>query len=129
MPHIVVEHSGNLADTVDVAGLLQCLKKAALETRQMQEEGLRIRSLASPHWLVGDGSPTNAFMHITVRIRPGRSEAVKTDVLETLHEAACNWLQPQFETMALGLTIELQEIDIAFRRLRSSLPTSPELIK
>ena len=129
MPHIVVEHSGNLSGSVDVAGLLQCLKQAALETGQVQEEGLRIRALASEHSLVGDGHPGNAFIHITVRIRPGRSEAVKNRIVETLHEAACAWLQPQFETMALGLTIELQEIDIAFRRLRSTLPTSPELIK
>ena len=43
MPHILIEHSSNLSDRVDLYGLTQTVHQAALDTGVFPEGGIRTR--------------------------------------------------------------------------------------
>jgi 5-carboxymethyl-2-hydroxymuconate isomerase len=70
---------------------------------------------------VGDGRPENGFVHITLRIRPGREPEIKRRLGETLFNAACEFLRPVFDGSPLGLTLEVQDIDVDFRFLKNNM--------
>ena len=66
MPHIVIEYSANLRESVDFPGLLAALRASALATGVFPLGGIRIRAYQADHYLIADGHPDNAFVHIMV---------------------------------------------------------------
>ncbi|MFO1351088.1 MAG: 5-carboxymethyl-2-hydroxymuconate Delta-isomerase [Gammaproteobacteria bacterium] len=111
MPHIVVEYSTNLAPRIDVAALLRALHRAALDTGVFPIGGLRTRAAPRQDYVIADGHPDNAFVHVTLRIGHGRDLATKQRAGDRVFGALCAFLDPVFRTTPLGISLEIQEID------------------
>ena len=77
MPHITIEHSVNLADAHDVDALVADVHAVAAIHPWVPIDGLRTRAVARHHYLVADGAPANAFVALTVRVGPGRTDDEK----------------------------------------------------
>ena len=82
---------------------------------------LRTRAFESTYFRVGDGRPENAFVHVVLRIRPGRAPDVKRQLGKSVFDAACEFLEPVFGASPLGLTLEVQEFDVEFRFLKNNM--------
>jgi 5-oxopent-3-ene-1,2,5-tricarboxylate decarboxylase/2-hydroxyhepta-2,4-diene-1,7-dioate isomerase len=82
---------------------------------------LRSRAIEYTAYRVADGHPDNAFIHAVLRIRPGRTTALKRTVGESVMGAMRDYLSPVFERSPVGLTLEIQEIDIENRFLADNL--------
>ena len=121
MPHIIVEYSANLAAQTDIPGLLHTLHQAALATGVFPIGGLRTRAARRDHYVIADAHPDNAFVHVSVRIGHGRDPATKQQAAEHLFGALCEFLEPAYQTMPLGISLELQEIDPALSYKRNNL--------
>jgi 5-carboxymethyl-2-hydroxymuconate isomerase len=121
MPHLIIEWSGNLRGRVDFEALLKIAHEAALGTGAFAVAALRTRGCERAHYRVADGSPDCAFVHATLRIRPGRDAATKRRIGETVFEAIADHLAPVFEAIPLGLTFEVHEIDTANRYVKGSI--------
>ena len=133
MPHLIVEYSKNLRDTLGPDAFLEALHDAATATGEFPPMSLRSRAVELEHYRVGDGHPENAFVHVVLRIRPGRERERKLEIGDAIFRTATDFLAPAFETRPLGLTFEIHEIDIAFRFLKNNMPEywakrSPESI-
>ena len=72
MPHVVVEFSANLRGRADVPRLLRTVHDAALATGVFPRGGTRTRAEERTDYLIADGHPDNAFVHVTLRIGHGR---------------------------------------------------------
>ena len=72
MPHIIVEHSSNLSQHIEIPELLQSLHRAALETGVFPLGGLRTRAARRDDYVIADGHPDNVFIHVVLRIGHGR---------------------------------------------------------
>jgi 5-carboxymethyl-2-hydroxymuconate isomerase len=117
MPHIIAEYSANLEDGLDVQALVDDLHQAAIESEVAELVGIRTRAVRREHFRVADGKPTNGFVHITARLRIGRSEEQRTRLGQLLLAAADKRLANVYPTHPLGLTVEIHEIDdMTFRR-------------
>jgi 5-carboxymethyl-2-hydroxymuconate isomerase len=88
MPHIMVEYSANLDNSMDIQGLLNALHQVMIDSGHAPLEGTRTRAMRREHYCVADRNPNNAFVHIIVRMREGRPKEVYQTIAEQLMAAA-----------------------------------------
>lgn len=119
MPHLIIEHSANVADLVDIDTLVASVHDAALATGIAPLDALRTRAAPRQHYAIADRDPANAFVAVTGRLGPGRSDDEKHALLEALMAALDVTLgAAQHNVM---LSVEYQEIDPEFRINKNNL--------
>jgi len=87
MPHVLIDHSANLADHLDVDELVGVVHAAVIATGVAPSDATRTRARAADHVRVGDGDPANIYVAITVRMARGRSPAETETVVDALMTA------------------------------------------
>ena len=73
MPHILVEYSSNLEPDLDSKKLVASLHAAAIDTGLFETHMIRTRAARRDVFCAGQDGFAGAFLHITVRIKIGRS--------------------------------------------------------
>ena len=121
MPHLVVEYSKNLDNGVDIAGLCEKLRIAALATGEFPEAGIRVRARKCEVYAIADGQLDAGFIDISVRLRGGRSLEVRKKATAEIFVAAESFLEPIFDTRPLALSMEMRDIDPELSPKRSSI--------
>ena len=118
MPHIIAEYSANLEDRLDVQALVNDLHQAAIESAVAELVAIRSRAVRREHFRVADGNPANGFVHITARLRRGRTVEARKALGQALLAAADKRLASVYPSHPIGLTVEVHEIDpdMTFRR-------------
>ena len=111
MAHIVIEYSAGLRDRLALPELLSAVHQAALETGVFPIGGLRTRAYEAQHYVIADGHPDNAFVHLSLKVGHGRDVDTRKRACETIFEAACRQLAPIYEAQPLAISLEMQEID------------------
>ncbi len=123
MPHITIEHSGNLSAECDVQALVDAVHVAALTHPLPAVAGLRTRAVSREHYRVADGDPRYAFVAITARIGPGRDAATKDSFLDLLLDTTEDFLNAHAPNLIVALSGEVQEIDHPHRVNRNQIRT------
>jgi 5-carboxymethyl-2-hydroxymuconate isomerase len=113
VPHIIVEYSANIAQSVTVSALLQAVHAAALATGLAPLDALRTRGEERADYVIADGHPDNAFVAIVARLGPGRTPEEKHGLVNALVAAANNAIGDEIKNVMLS--VEYQEIDATFR--------------
>lgn len=109
--HIVIEYSAGLRGRLDLPPFLAAVHQAALETGVFPIGGIRTRAYAAEHYVIADGHPDNAFVHLSLKVGHGRDLETRKRACEAIFEAACRHLGAVFEAVPLGISLEMQEID------------------
>lgn len=71
--------------------------------------GTRVMAWPAAHYAVADGAPDRAFIYLLLRIKPGRSDAIKKKAGDAVLAAALAHLEPVFAKHPVGLTLEVDE--------------------
>jgi 5-carboxymethyl-2-hydroxymuconate isomerase len=121
MPHITVEYSANVEETIRIDGLLKTLHEAAVATGVAELAGFRTRAERRDLYRVADGDPANCFVAITIRVARGRSAEDLKNLLDTVTEAATSYLEPVFATTPISFSCEVQEIIPEMRVNKSNI--------
>lgn len=107
MPHNILEYSDNIVDPVDFQPLWARLHPALVATAGVRIQDIKSRAYRCEAFRMGDGDPSHAFAHLTIRIMEGRDPAT----LARIGAAALELLQEHFSgTLAqrqCDLTVEL----------------------
>jgi 5-carboxymethyl-2-hydroxymuconate isomerase len=111
MPHVVVEYSKNLEQSVDISELIRVVHDAMIATDAFPLEAVRTRAAPRDDFRIADGDPRNAFLAVVGRIAPGRPQALRHELGRSLFEAVQSYLSDVSEAIPLSITVELQEID------------------
>jgi 5-carboxymethyl-2-hydroxymuconate isomerase len=111
MPHIIVEHSANIADAIDLPGLMKTLHKEAIATGVFPYGGTRTRAARRDTYFIADEHPDNGFIHIILKIGHGRDQATKEKVGETLFKVVTDHLDAYYKDHPLAISMEIVEID------------------
>jgi 5-carboxymethyl-2-hydroxymuconate isomerase len=109
MPHFVLEYSANLE--LDIPELFRKLRSTALETGIFPLGGIRFRAIRCDDYLVADGDPENAFVHLTLKLGHGRPLAVRKEAGEAIFRALADHLKPVFDRRPLAISFEMAELD------------------
>jgi 5-carboxymethyl-2-hydroxymuconate isomerase len=121
MPHVIIEHSANVADHVDVNKVMRAMHERVLATGLAPLAGLRTRAICVDHYVVADGLETNGYVAVTARLGPGRSAEQKQHLLSEMMSVLDEQLAPILEQLALS--VELQDIDPSSRINKNYLRT------
>ncbi|MEM9850596.1 MAG: 5-carboxymethyl-2-hydroxymuconate Delta-isomerase [Pseudomonadota bacterium] len=111
MPHLILDHSQNLAIQTDLQALCDRVRDAALETGLFELGALRVRAHAAGAFTVADGLADNAYLHLTVAIGAGRSADQKRRAGDHVWAALTDQLAPLLAGAHFALTMEWREID------------------
>jgi len=82
MPHLILEHSAELAEQHDINALVHALFDAAVKSGVFGAEDIRARSVACENSVVGAAKP--GFAHLVVRMMAGRPEELRLALAEDL---------------------------------------------
>ena len=121
MPHVIVEYSANIENEITPQRLVEEIHQAAIASGIAEPVAVRTRLKRREHYRVGDGSAENAFVHIDIRARKGRTLEQKKHAVQTIYDQASNTLEPVFRARPLALTVEIHEIDPETRLLRNGM--------
>jgi 5-carboxymethyl-2-hydroxymuconate isomerase len=112
MPVTLFEYTDNLA-------ICEKIKPFLLQSHEslvaiIKTDLATCRSTIAKHqvYVVGDGNSENAFIQLSVRILPGRSEAIKQELgnhlLKAIHEAFCG----EIARLKTQVRVCLTEVDL-----------------
>lgn len=114
MPHLTLDHSGNLSSTGDFPALCrklaQCLIAQRVDGKPVYPPGgVRVRTFAADAWCIGDGSVDAAYVHAVLKLGAGRSEATKRATGDALFALMKAHFAGHFERSGLALSLEIEE--------------------
>jgi 5-carboxymethyl-2-hydroxymuconate isomerase len=121
MPHLTIEYSTNVARHHNIDNLVDVVHQAAIEHGLASVDALRTRAAERSHFKVADGRPGFAFIAITARIGPGRSEESKESFLDFVLDRAEEHTRDEVaragnpNSLAIAWSIEVTELNPRFR--------------
>src|SRR5699024_946238 len=121
MPHLIEHYSSNMTPYIDMPDLLRALHRAADATGLFAPHTIRTRALCAQDFVVGQGTPDDAFVHIDVRIRPERTESEQIYRLQTLSETLGLYLDQVYQHLRIGISLEIDVINVSMRVLCGTL--------
>lgn len=119
MPHVIIEHSANVAERVDIDDLVVAVHGAMLDSGLAAIDALRTRAASREHYAIGDRHDENAFVAVTIRLGPGRNDGDLARLVDAVMDAVEHSLGEAAETSMLS--VEVTEIDPARRVNRNHL--------
>ena len=111
MPHFSIEYSANLEQMVDIAGLCDHLRRAAIATGVFPMPGVRVRAFRADHVSIADGDPKHAFLDLSIRLRGGRTIEDKRRATQEVFDAMKTFMTPALARHSIALSMEMRDID------------------
>ena len=115
MPHIIIEYSDNIEKKIKLETLIEKVHATAIDTGVFPLGGLRVRAAKREHYKIADGHPDNGFIHIELKIGPGRDKKTKISALKQIFSSVEAYLKPVHENGPLAMSAELNEFDSELR--------------
>ena len=108
MPHFTLEYSANLDDRVDMAEVVEVVRKAAVETGIFPLGGIRVRAVRCEHYAIADGSKEHGFLDMVLRLGEGRDLAARKKAGDHIFRALSDYLDPVFANSKFALSFDMQ---------------------
>lgn len=125
MAHFIVEYSANLDGELDVPALFRAMHAAAVGTGVFPLGGIRFRARRCDEYLIADGNPRNAFVHVSCRMGHGRPIEVRRRVADKLFETLCAFLDPVFRGRPMGISFEMSELHAELSYKKNNMHDRP----
>jgi 5-carboxymethyl-2-hydroxymuconate isomerase len=108
MPHFRIEYSANLDAQIDMADVVEVVRRAAVETGIFPLGGIRVRAVRCEHYAIGDGNPEFAFLDMVLRLGEGRDLQTRKTAGEHIFRALSACLDPVFAKGKFALSFDMQ---------------------
>ena len=108
MPHFTIEYSANLDERLDMAEVVDVVRKAAVETGIFPLGGIRVRAVRCEHYAIADGRPAYGFLDMVLRFGEGRDLATRRKADEHIFKALSAHLDPVFAQSKFALSFDMQ---------------------
>jgi len=108
MPHFTIEYSANLDKRVDMAAVVELIRKVAVETGIFPVGGIRVRAIRCEHYAIGDGNPQLGFLAMVLRLGEGRDLPTRKKAGEHIFKALSAYLDPVFASTKFALSFDMQ---------------------
>ena len=106
MPHIIVEYSDHLA--LDIPNLLEDLHNDLAPRDTVDINMIKTRAIPVKDCVIGDDQTANSFMHIALKLLPGRNEELKKEMTQGLFDIASKHIKNPCKLTVETLAIEAE---------------------
>ena len=108
MPHLILHYTANLAG-FDADAALDDINRRLAESGHFEESAIKSRALALQHYRVGTARAERGFVHAHLKVLPGRDEATRRALSQTI-VTALQALLPSHHPVT-QLVVEVTELD------------------
>jgi 5-carboxymethyl-2-hydroxymuconate isomerase len=108
MPHFTIEYSANLDGRVDMAEVVEVVRRAAVESGIFPLGGIRVRAIRCEHYAIADGHAEYGFLDMLLRLGEGRDLATRKKAGEHIFRALSRHLDPVFSSRKFALSFDMQ---------------------
>ena len=108
MPHFTIEYSANLDAVVDMAEVVEVVRKAAVEAGIFPLGGIRVRAIKCEHYAIADGRSNFGFLDMVLRLGEGRDLPARKKAGEHIFKALSAYLDPVFANQKFALSFDMQ---------------------
>ncbi|AXF57013.1 5-carboxymethyl-2-hydroxymuconate Delta-isomerase [Salicibibacter kimchii] len=110
MPHLIVEYTDNLEDRIDFQNVLEHLNKVLRGKNHIfPTGGIRVRAIKLENYVIADGEEEDAFVHVSLKIGPGRATEEKEEVGKALFEVLTEDFADIYSSSYLALSLNIEE--------------------
>ena len=106
---------------LDVRALVQKIHAAVLASGVFKVGAVRTRAERREVYVIADGDPDYAFMHVDIRMAPGRDPTTRKSVAQGVLDTIVAETRDVFARTGLGLSVEVHEIDNSASLRRNNL--------
>ena len=82
MPHLVIEYSEDVAEQADIDAIVDAAHDGAMDSGLFPEYDIKTRAIGYRHHRTGQ--TRDSFVHVTVHLLDGRSDAQKSELGEAV---------------------------------------------
>ena len=112
MPHTIVEHSFIIAKPQIEALLLEINQNIAKNEGNFDIAQCKARAVFCQNFIVANGSPTQDFMHVTIKIMTGRSAEIRKNLAENLLKIVEQFLNKnKLSDHPTNLSLDVSELE------------------
>lgn len=108
MPHVTLHYTANI-EGFDPGAALRAINQRLADSGHFNEVAIKSRALRLDHYRVGTTEDARAFVHVQLKVLPGRDEATRRD-FAALIVAALEVTLPSRHPH-LQLCVEVDELD------------------
>ena len=110
MPHLRIEYSANVPPEGELEALFARLHRILLEDGGIPIANCKSRARRCETFLVAEGGPAAAFVHLDLRFLEGRSPEVKRAIGEAALEALREFFPRSVAGVEVQVTVEIRDI-------------------
>ena len=118
MPQILLQCTQNVLEK-NLDSLLLDIHKTLAENLPTQMDSCKTRVMRHEEYLVGDGSPKKAFVHLSIGVLPGRTTELLNTVAAILMEKLKAAFQQSLSELELQITIAIQDLPAVYHKFIS----------
>ena len=112
MAHFIYEYSSNLdLALLDMEGLMAKMHAKADDSGIFPLAGIRSRAIRCDEFRVGDGTPSNGFVNLSMKVGRGRTPETRLEIGKELFELLIEHLEPLFQKQGLAVSFEMRELE------------------
>jgi 5-carboxymethyl-2-hydroxymuconate isomerase len=108
VPHFTLEYSANLDDRIDMARVVEVVRRAAVETGIFPLGGIRVRAVRCEHYAIADGHAEFGFLDMVLRLGEGRDLAARKKAGDHIFNTLSRHLDPVFANGKFALSFDMQ---------------------
>ncbi|KQU38414.1 MULTISPECIES: 5-carboxymethyl-2-hydroxymuconate Delta-isomerase [unclassified Rhodococcus (in: high G+C Gram-positive bacteria)] len=130
MPHIAIEYTANLVDSLDVPTLVDALHSTAQRSEVFPHWGIRTFASTVDMFRIADDAVggANGYVHVRVKIAGGRDEETTRRIVDELYASLSTALTDLCTARPVGFQLEVFEFDPAITRSGGSIAGSPVFV-
>jgi 5-carboxymethyl-2-hydroxymuconate isomerase len=110
MPQVILEFSANVIEINNLSDLFLYCHEILASRLPTAIATCKSRAIKSDIYCIGDGDPRNAFVHLTLKVLPGRSDDTLRKIGESIMEKLTGHFSESLSKLNLQITLEILEL-------------------
>jgi len=119
MPQLILEYSDNIIETGQFSHLLQKCHKSLVEILPTDLASCKSRIIECKSYVIGDGQANNAFIHVSLKVMPGRPQNILQSIGQEILEIMSNHFNESLCKLNLQITLEVSELQSTYFKIIS----------
>lgn len=109
MPQLILEYSSNVIEPDKE--LLKSINQFLTEILPTELSSCKSRAIRHDNFCVGNGNEKNAFIHVNLKVMPGRTVEKLNDVGNGMMKILQEYFHQSLQKLKLQITIEIGELE------------------
>ncbi len=110
MPHLTLEYSANVKDSVDHQALMKRMHEALIQFESFKIQDIKSRCVRHEVFYAADGEARRAFAHLRLELLSGRPTPLKQEIGAKLLELMKSAFPKTYQEMTLDLSFEIRDM-------------------